>query len=79
MNQHLTTPNQKQRLEGLLHEARKRLIETGTRNRLVHTNRKGKRPSSLQIVGADAEALFLSLARGGAKFRFAPDPHATER
>jgi hypothetical protein len=25
----------------LLVEARKRLIETGTRNRLVHTNRKG--------------------------------------
>src|SRR5260370_13152100 len=67
------------RLAALLHEARIRLIETGTRNRLVHVNRKAKRPATLAIVGADVETAFERLVRSQATFRFAADPAATER
>ncbi len=67
------------RLAALLHEARIRLIETGTRNRLVHVNRKAKRPATLAIVGADVETAFERLVRSQATFRFAADPAATDR
>lgn len=62
------------RLEARLAEARARLIETGTRNRLVHTNRGAKRPTTLGVVCADTDALFTRLVREGALLRFAPDP-----
>ncbi|GGK22763.1 DUF3320 domain-containing protein [Salinarimonas ramus] len=62
------------RLEALLAEARTRLIETGTRNRLVHVNRAAKRPSTLAIFVADTDALFSRLVREGRPYRFAPDP-----
>src|SRR3954449_7127340 len=62
----------------LLAEARKRLIETGTRNRLVHTNRKGKRPSTLAILHPDVEALFARLVRQTGALRFRSDPRVTE-
>ena len=43
-------------VESLLAEARKRLIDTGARNRLVHTNRRSKRPSTLSIVAQDLDS-----------------------
>ena len=39
-------------IERLLADARLRLVETGTRNRLVHTPRGGKRTRSVAIAGA---------------------------
>src|SRR5690348_8043729 len=63
----------------LLAGARTRLIETGTRNRLVHTNRKGKRPSTLAILHADGDALFARLIRQAVAQRFRSDPRVTER
>src|SRR4051794_18152231 len=62
----------------LLAEARTHLIETGTRNRLVHTNRKGKRPSTLAILHADVDALFAPLVRQAVAQRFRSDPRVTE-
>ncbi|WP_349371416.1 DUF3320 domain-containing protein [Salinarimonas sp.] len=61
-------------LEARLAEARARLIETGTRNRLVHTNRGAKRPTTLGVLTPDTDALFARLVREGAALRFAPDP-----
>jgi hypothetical protein len=66
-------------LEARLAEARTRLIETGTRNRLVHTSRGAKRPTTLGIVTADTDALFARLIRDGALLRFAPDPALAAR
>lgn len=34
-------------LSGLLEDARRRLVETGTRNRLIHVNRSAKRSGSI--------------------------------
>ncbi len=59
-------------VEKLLAEARLRLVETGTRNRLVHTPRGGKRTRSLPIVGAEADSLFEVLSRPGRTMRFQP-------
>jgi len=59
-------------VERLLADARIRLVETGTRNRLVHTPRGGKRTRSLPIIGAEADSLFDSLVRSNRAFRFLP-------
>jgi hypothetical protein len=62
------------KLNALLAEARRRLIETGTRNRLVHTNRRAKRPSTLAILQDDSDSLFQRLVRDGTTVRFRSDP-----
>jgi hypothetical protein len=67
------------KLNALLAEARMRLIETGTRNRLVHTNRRAKRPSTLAILQDDADGLFRRLVSDGAALRFRSDPRITAR
>src|ERR1700733_2393011 len=67
------------KLNALLAEARTRLIETGTRNRLVHTNRRAKRPSTLAITQDDSDALFQRLVHDGASVRFRSDPRITAR
>lgn len=66
-------------LTRLLDESRKALIETGTRNRLVHTNRTAKRPATLSILHSDSGELFNRLIQKGGKLRFRADPAATER
>src|ERR1700737_3935677 len=51
-------------MEKLLAEARLKLIETGTRNRLVHTRRGAKRSRALTITGnASADGVFANLVR----------------
>ena len=67
------------KLEQELEHARKRLIETGTRNRLVHTNRAAKKPATLGLFHGDVESLFGRLRAGTAGLRFQPDAGATGR
>ena len=74
-----SSPTQDPVLTQLLDEARKTLIETGTRNRLVHTNRSAKRPSTLTILLQDSNELFNRLVSKGTKLRFRPDTAATVR
>jgi Protein of unknown function (DUF4011) len=59
-------------IERLLADARLRLVETGTRNRLVHTPRGGRRTRSLSVIGADTGNLFDTLVRAGRALRFLP-------
>ena len=59
-------------IERLLREARAKLIETGTRNRLIHTPRGGKRTRCLPIVSAKPDAVFVSLAREKKLLRLLP-------
>ena len=53
-----------------LHEARKRLLETGTRNRLVHVNRANTRA---RVINArdDADSIYQLLRVDSRKLRFA--------
>jgi hypothetical protein len=67
------------KLDALLAEARTRLIETGTRNRLVHTNRRAKRPSTLAILQSDSDSLLHRLVRDSASLRFLSDPRITAK
>ena len=57
-------------VERLLADARLRLVETGTRNRLVHTPRGGKRARSLPIIDCEADTLFETLVRSNKVMRF---------
>ena len=79
-----TTPIQdadfnKRRLKELLNDARKRLVETGTRNKLVHTNRNSKRASNLAIFHQNPDGFFTRLVRDKINLRFRADPAATAR
>jgi hypothetical protein len=67
------------RLERLLDQARKHLIDIGTRNRLIHTNRSAKKPATLHLAHSDSDTLFRRLTLDRVIFRFLSDPRATER
>src|SRR5271156_1870001 len=64
-------------VERLLADARMRLVETGTRNRLVHTPRGAKRSRSLSVIETDTDGLFDALAISGRAMRFVPAMAAT--
>lgn len=57
-------------IEKLLEDARLKLIETGTRNRLIHTPRGTKRTRCLPIASAKPDAIFVNLVREGKLLRF---------
>jgi len=50
-------------IESLLAEARLKLVETGTRNRLIHTPRGAKRSRALTITGNASDDVFANLVR----------------
>ena len=50
-------------IEKLLAEARRKLIETGTRNRLIHTPRGATRSRTLSITGNASDQVFARLVR----------------
>jgi len=57
-------------LRRLLEDARIRLIQTGTRNRLVHCARNSKRGKFVDIVDEKSEEIFRILVRDNRKMRF---------
>ena len=59
-------------LARLLRDARLRLVETGTRNRLVHTPRGVKRSRSIALTVDDRDAFFETAVRGRRLMRFMP-------
>jgi hypothetical protein len=58
-------------IEDLLEETRKRLVETGSRNRLIHVNRNAKRGSQLNIINERSDDIFQILKVHSKKMRFA--------
>jgi len=46
------------RILAVLDEARRKLLETGTRNRLVHVNRKNQRANCLNIINERSDDVF---------------------
>ena len=57
-------------LSGVLEELRKRLVDTGTRNRLVHVNRNAKRANVLNIVLERSNDIYDLLRVQERKMRF---------
>jgi len=56
----------------LLEDARRRLVETGTRNRLVHVNRGAKRANVVNVVNERSDDIFDILWANAKKMTFAP-------
>ena len=54
----------------LFEETRRRLVETGTRNRLVHVNRQNRRSNSLEIVYERSNDTYKLLVTSGRTMRF---------
>lgn len=59
----------KSALSKLFDDTRKRLVETGTRNRLVHVNRKNARATVVNVVNERSEDVYKIL-RSGKTMRF---------
>ena len=60
-----------QHTAALLEGARRRLVETGTRNRLVHVNRTTKRSNTLTVINERADDIFGILKTDSRKMKFA--------
>ena len=60
------TGPEKSAVNRLFDDARKRLVETGTRNRLVHVNRKNSRAAVVNIVNERSEDVYGILSSGKA-------------
>ena len=54
----------------LLEDARRRLVETGTRNRLVHVNRATSRGNFLNVINERSDDVFRILRTEGKRMRF---------
>lgn len=54
----------------VLDEAREKLLDTGTRNRLVHVNRKNQRGNILNIINEISDEVFRQLHEAGRSMRF---------
>lgn len=61
-----------------LADARQRLIQTGTRNRLVHTARFAKQGKSIDLINASSDEVFRTLLADGRRMRFMHDPSVRE-
>ena len=57
-------------LEKDLEEARRRLLDTGTRSRLIHINRANQRANCLNIINELSDEVFKILRSDGQKMRF---------
>ncbi|MCK0169579.1 DUF3320 domain-containing protein [Aliiroseovarius sp. S1123] len=57
-------------IDRVLDEARKKLLDTGTRNRLVHVNRKNQRSNTLNIINELSDEIFRQLHDDGRRMRF---------
>ncbi len=62
--------NQSFSLLQVLANARRKLLETGTRNRLIHVNRANTRSNSLNIVNEQSDDLYQILRIAGRRMRF---------
>ena len=65
-------------LEKHLADARQRLIQTGTRNRLVHSARFAKQGKSIDVVDERSDDVFRMLLVDGRRMRFLHDPSVKE-
>jgi hypothetical protein len=58
------------RISRVLEEARRKLLDTGTRNRLVHVNRANPRSNSLNLIQARADEIYRILRVEGKRMQF---------
>src|SRR5262245_27757525 len=54
----------------VLEMARRKLLETGTRNRLIHVNRANQRANCLNVINERSDHIFALLRGQGKRMRF---------
>lgn len=54
----------------LFEKTRRRLVETGTRNRLIHVNRHNRRSNSLEIINERSDDIYRLIVSSGKTMRF---------
>lgn len=54
----------------LFEETRRKLVETGTRNRLIHVNRQNTRSNALEIINERSDEIYRLLVASGKTMRF---------
>jgi hypothetical protein len=54
----------------ILGSARRKLLETGTRNRLIHVNRANQRANCLNVINERSDEIYRILRRDGKRMRF---------
>lgn len=62
--------NKDKTVSKVLEAARRKLLDTGTRNRLVHVNRANARANCLNVINEQADEVFSILRVNGRKMRF---------
>lgn len=62
--------NKEKTVSKVLEAARRKLLDTGTRNRLVHVNRANSRANCLNVINEHADEVFSILRVNGRKMRF---------
>ena len=62
--------NRENSMAGVLDASRHELLETGTRNPLVHVNRERRGASRLNVINGHSAAVFGILRRDGKRMRF---------
>jgi hypothetical protein len=62
--------NKEKTVSKVLEAARRKLLDTGTRNRLVHVNRANSRANCLNVINEDADEVFSILRVNGRRMRF---------
>lgn len=62
--------NKEKTVSKVLEAARRKLLDTGTRNRLVHVNRANSRTNCLNVINEKADEVFSMLRVNGRKMRF---------
>lgn len=62
--------SKKTTISKVLDGARRKLLETGTRNRLIHVNRANQRSNSLNVINERADDIYSILRASGKRMRF---------
>ena len=70
MNTESTSSNPPKAIVRLLEDARRRLVETGTRNRLIHINLNNDRMKVVHIVNERADDIYDSVRGSGKSMQF---------
>lgn len=66
----MTQNNSKKAVANVLDAARKKLLDTGTRNRLIHVNRANQRSNSLNIFNEESDHIYSILRLQSKRMRF---------
>lgn len=64
MEEQPVAPGDRSALTRLFNDTRKRLVETGTRNRLIHVNRSNARGNVINVVNERSDDIFTILSSG---------------